>query len=215
MPTPKEQAHALGLVYGGFAGWVDPTTRKVIAKTVDGNLVRISNDDQEEGGDEENLGRLTILDLDFEVIFANPKENKLAIQDYVTLIKSILHVGSDFTILIKKNGEKDAAKFLKSIGIIHGVTLSPLGSFDAEKKRHFVEEKIKDGYSEIQYYDRDEKAIQAVGSLKATYNKLDIRVDTHKLSNFKAVAQNVKGFSANKQATSPPMKMAASKGQGG
>ena len=201
MPTAKDEAHALGLVYGGFAGWVDPKdpSRKVVAKTVKNKLVRVTGDEDAIEKDTDDLGRLTIFDLDFEVIYANPKQNRVALKDYITLMKSILHVGSDFVILIKKNGEKDAATFLKKIGIIHGVKLSPLGSFDPEKKKRFVEKKIKEGYTEIQYYDRDEKAISAISSLKATYNKLDIRIDAHKVPTFKAVAANASGLSSNKE----------------
>jgi hypothetical protein len=188
MPTPAEQAKSMGLEYGGFGGWIDPKTRKVVAKTIDGNLVRTS--DQNAGDNDLDMGRLVILDFDDELLYAKP-EDAGAVKKYIKLIKSILKSGSDFVVLTARNSEKKVAKFLRKVGVTSGLKLKPYGSADPHKKKIFIKKKIDEGYSEIQFFDRDPKALHAAESLKAPYNKLDVRIDTHKLPTFKQVKADV------------------------
>ena len=42
--TASEIAKEHGLIYGGFGGWVDPKTREVKARTVDGKFVPVDED---------------------------------------------------------------------------------------------------------------------------------------------------------------------------
>jgi predicted nucleic acid-binding Zn ribbon protein len=199
MSTPAEQAKALGLEYGGFGGWINPSTRQVVAKTIDGKLVR--TDGSGAGSDRTDLGRLVVMDFDDDLLYARP-EDASAVKKYVDLMHGILKTGSDFYILTDrkvednphaqtKNKEQDVAKFLDKVGIKSGVQFAPIVNSEPHKKKLFVQKKIKEGYTEIQYFDRDEKAIHAIDSLKAPYNKLDVRIDGHKLPSFQEVRANV------------------------
>lgn len=198
MATPAEQAKALGLEYGGFGGWINPTTRQVVAKTIDGKLVR--TDTVSAGSDRTDLGRLVVLDFDDDLLQARSQDAE-AVKKYIDLIKNILKTGSDFYIMTTrdveddpsaelKNREQAVAKFLARFGIKSGVRFAPIVNSEPQKKKHFVQAKIKEGYTEIQFFDRDEKALHAVESLKAPYNKLDVRIDTHKLPSFQEVKDN-------------------------
>lgn len=177
--TPSDQAKSLGLVYGGFGGWIDPKTRVVKARTIDGKLVRV--DDEEEQGGEENLGRLIILDVDDNLLFADPKKLKHSAEKYVQLIRALTRSGQPIVLMHARNAEERLAKFMQSIGVTNGATLVPVGSAGPDKKRELVEKKVKAGYSEIQFFDRDPKAIRAVESLKAPYNKRQISIETHQI----------------------------------
>ena len=175
--TPGQQAKALGLVYGGFGGWIDPETRVVKARTVDGKLVKVGDD--EEGPSKEDLGRVAILNFDPALLQKSaasvPQEK---VQAYNKLLTRILQFGGDFIVFTARSQEKDVARYLQKIGITSGVKLAPFGSSDSQKKRKYVEKKIKSGYSHIQYFDYDGKDIAAIESLKPPYNKLNVRIET-------------------------------------
>lgn len=175
--TPAQQAKAMGLVYGGFGGWIDPETRVVKARTVDGKLVKVDGD--EEGGSKEDLGRVAILNFDPSLLQSTasklPEEK---VKAYNKLLAKILQFGGDFIIFTARSQEKDVAKYLMKIGITAGVKLAPFASAESQKKRKYVEKKIKSGYSHIQYFDFDAKDIAAIESLKPPYNKLNVRIET-------------------------------------
>jgi hypothetical protein len=179
--TAAETAHALGLEYGGFGGWID-SNRKVVARTVNGKLVKVSEDEDAQA--EEDLGRIIIFDFDDEMLYTDLK-NRTEAQKVVQLLKSLVGTGSDIVILHSRNSEKKVAKFLGQVGISSGPTLMPIGSSEPTKKREFVEKKMKSGYSEIHFFDRDEKSIHAVESLKAPYNKLEVKIETHSIPRLK------------------------------
>lgn len=176
---PAEQARALGLTYGGFGGWIDPSSRKVIARTVNGRLVKV--DDSNATQEDNDLGRLIIVDLDDELLYTDPAKASEDYFRYIKLLKSLVKTGSDVVVMHSRNSEKRVARFLRDNGITIGPTLAPIGSSSPQNKRDFVEKKIKSGYSEIQFFDRDQKAISAVESLKAPYNRLDLKIGTHKI----------------------------------
>lgn len=175
---PAEQAKALGLEYGGFGGWIDKN-RKVVARTINGKLVRVSDDD--DVAQEEDLGRIIIIDFDDELLYTDLKKAKGDVVRFVKLLKALVRTGNDIAVLHSRNSEKAVAKFLHKIGITIGPFLVPLGSADDTKKKEFVEKKIKAGYTEIQFFDRDAKTIHAIESLKAPYNKVLKRLETHKI----------------------------------
>jgi hypothetical protein len=174
--SPGEQAKALGLVYGGFGGWIDPDTRVVMARTVDGKLVRVKDGEEEEG--DQNLGRLIILNFDPNILHAEkngiPEEKQKA---YKALIHKVLKFGGDFIVFTARTQAIEVAKYLKGMGINNGVKIVPFGSSAGQKKRKFVEKKIKTGYKEIQYFDYNKSDIAAIESLKAPYNKKQIKID--------------------------------------
>jgi hypothetical protein len=180
--TPAEQAKALGLEYGGFGGWID-SNRKVVARTINGKLVKV--DDQEEAQVEEDLGRIIVFDFDDELLYTDMKKATPEIKKIIYLIKSLIKTGSDTVILHSRNSERKVAEFLKKVGVTSGPTLIPIGSSEPNKKREFVEKKIKAGYSEIQFFDRDPKSVHAIESLKAPYNRLEIKIETHQIPKLK------------------------------
>jgi hypothetical protein len=177
--TPGEQAHSLGLEYGGFGGWIDPKTRVVKARTIDGKLVRV--DDEEEGQQEDNLGRLIVLDVDDNLLYADLEHPTQPVQNYMRLLRALINTGQDVVLLHARNSEKKLAQFLKVNGITSGPTLLPIGSGTPDKKQEFIEKKIQEGYKEIQFFDRDPKSIHAVEALKAPYNKRDVQIETHQV----------------------------------
>ena len=179
--TPADQAKSLGLVYGGFGGWIDPKTRQVKARTVDGKLVRV--DDEENGGTTQTLGKLNIFVLDHNVMKNGERLSKKYTDKYNKIIQSILkHGDGEMIILIEKNTEREVADYLRKIGISGGLKLTPIDATDPNKIRAYVEKKIKAGHNSIQYYDTNETNINAVESLRAPYNKLDLSIDTHPLT---------------------------------
>lgn len=197
---PGDQAKALGLTYGGFGGWINPSTRKVVARTVNGRLVRVDGETAET--QKEDLGRLMIVDFDDELLYIDPSKAKEDYHRYIRFLKSIVKTGSDVIVMHARNSERNVAVFLKKVGITSGPTLIPIGSSTPEKKRELVEKKIKAGYSEIGFFDRDEKAIHAVESLKAPYNKLEIKIETKKIPSLKRDKEQRKapeGSSSSKQ----------------
>jgi hypothetical protein len=180
MPTPSETAKTLGLEYGGFGGWIDPKTRVVKARTVNGKLVRVDGDEEESGDDD--LGRLIIVNFDDELLYVDAKNSKNKdVERLIYLLKSVVRTGSDVVILHARNSEKKVAKWLKDHGITAGVTLVPYGSSSPDKKHDFVEKKVHAGYTEIQYFDHDVKAIHAIESLRAPYNKREVQIEPHQL----------------------------------
>ena len=175
--TPAQQAKSMGLVYGGFGGWIDPETRVVKARTVDGKLVKADGD--EDGSAKEDLGRVTILNFDPSLLQGKAKQlPPEKVKTYNKLLAKILQFGGDFIIFTARSQEEDVARYLQKIGITAGVKLAPFASSESQKKRKYIEKKIKSGYSHIQYFDFDSKDIAAIESLKPPYNKLNVRIET-------------------------------------
>lgn len=177
--TPAEQAHALGFEYLGFGGWGNPQDRIVRAKTVDGKLVRV--EDNQESEPTEDLGRCIIVDVDDKLLYADLKQPTDTVQRYIYLLHALVKTGQSVVLMHARNSEKKLAQFLKQIGITAGPQLAPIGSGTPDKKRELVEKKVQAGYKEIQFFDRDPLAIHAVESLKAPYNKRNIQIETHKI----------------------------------
>jgi hypothetical protein len=194
--TPSEQAKMLGLDYLGFGGWGKSSDRKVLARTIDGKLVRTDDNGQPE--DDTDLGRLLIIDFDDELLYMNLDNATGDAAKFLKLIKSLVKTGNDIVILHSRNSEKRVAKFLKSINITAGPTLVPIGSSDPSKKKEFVAKKIKAGYSEIYFFDRDPNAIQAVESLKAPFNKVLVKLETYQIPELKYDPENRKGAKGSK-----------------
>jgi hypothetical protein len=177
--TPAEQAHALGLTYGGFAGWVDKN-RKVVAKTVDGKLVRVSDDDN--AGDQD-LGRVAIFRFEPAILAMSQKNpHSRFVWKYNAILKSVTQMGSA-VMLVPRGMEHEIADYLRSTGIDGGVKLATINADDPNKVRDFVADKIKQGFSNVQYFDTSEKGINAVESLHAQFNKKDnLHLKTHQLT---------------------------------
>jgi hypothetical protein len=177
--TPAEQAKALGFEYLGFGGWGYAKDRIKRAETIDGKLVRIEHDAETE--QEENLGRLIVVDVDDNLLYADVKNPTETVARYIHLLKALVKSGQDVVLMHARNSEKRLAVFLKQNGITAGAALAPIGSGTPDKKKEFVEKKIHAGYTEIQFFDRDPKAIHAIESLKAPYNKRNITIETHQI----------------------------------
>jgi hypothetical protein len=174
--TPSEQAKRLGLTYGGFGGWVD-SNRVVRARTVDGKLVKV--DDAAEGG-EKNMGRLTVLTFPGDLMHTDRHQISEPVKaKFNVLLQAILKFEGTFVIFTPRNNEENVARYLKDAGITSNVKLVPFGSADPNKKRGYVEKKIKAGFREIEYFDQDKKAVSATEGLKAPFNKLNLKLNTH------------------------------------
>lgn len=179
--SPADQAKALGLVYGGFGGWIDPKTRVVKARTIDGELVQV--DDEEEGEGNANMGKISVFVLDHQVIKRGNQSKSKYVETYNKIIKTISKRGDgDMVILIERNTEREIAEYLRKIGISAGLKLTPLDTTDPNKIRDYVKQKIEAGYSEIHYFDTDKVSINAIESLRAPYNKKKIKIETHPLT---------------------------------
>jgi hypothetical protein len=180
----SKQAHALGFVYGGRAQWIDPKTREVKArsvKTASGTkLVRVG----EEGGDEaeKKKGKLSIVDFDDTLLDATTeiKQDKRAIM-YINMIKGLQQQGGDVIVMCGRGEEKKVAKCLRDQGISSGIKVAPVGHTDPNRKREFVKKKIRSGYKDIEYFDDSKKNIAAVESLRATFNRANIKLITHEI----------------------------------
>jgi hypothetical protein len=188
--TPAEQAHAMGLVYGGFGGWIhkqDPD-RKVVARTIDGKLIRVSDD--EDGGNQD-LGRINVFRFDPEILSMSTKNpSSRFVWKYNAILKSITKMGSA-VMIVPRGTEHTVADYLRRIGIDGGVKLAPITSDNPNLVRDFVAEKIEQGFSNVQYFDTNEKAVNAVDSLHAQYNKKDnLHLKTHQLTGRNAKQSN-------------------------
>lgn len=181
--TPAEQAKALGLEYCGFGGWCGLNDRKVVARTINGKLVRV--DDDEESTEEATMKRLIIIDFDDELLYTDLSNASGDVLKFMRLIRSLVKTGNDVVILHSRNSEKKVAKFLKSMSISSGPALVPIGSSEPNKKKKFVAKKIKEGYKEIYFFDRDANTIHAIESLKAPYNKVLKKLETYKIPKLK------------------------------
>jgi hypothetical protein len=180
MSKPADEAKKLGLEYCGFGGWCIPKTREVVARTVDGQLVRV--DDNEDQKKNKDLGRLIVVNFDDELLYVDSKHPEdRATKLLVNLMKSVVRTGSDVILLHARNSEKKVAKWLKMQGITGGPTLIPYGSADVVKKKELIEKKIRAGYKEIEFFDSDAKSLRAINSLKAPFNKRQIQIDTHQI----------------------------------
>lgn len=177
----SQQAHALGLEYGGYGGWVIPKTRQVVAKTVNGKLVRTGEEQQEEKTD---LGSLVLFHMQDNQMGTDPSKPSRFTKKYNEIIKNVLRKGgADIAVLVTRGTENRVADFLRKNDIGSGVKLVPLDTTDPNKVKDFVEQKIKEGYTSIHYYDSEQRNNHAVESLKAPYNKLHIKIKAHELTN--------------------------------
>jgi len=176
--TPGEIAKAHGLVYGGFAQWIDPKTRETKAITKDGKFV------WKDGGNkpvEKDLGKLVVFNIDESLASGTVPDKSKFLEKYTHMLKKAIESGNDFLLLTPLGGEEAAAKFLVSVGISSGVKLKPIGSGESQKIHDFLKLKIKEGYKQIVYFDKDKKNISAVESLRATFNRKGVSVKTYHL----------------------------------
>src|SRR5574338_728006 len=164
--APKDVAKKHGLVYGGFAQWIDPKTREVIGRTIDGKFVWAKGAQENDG---KNLGRVMVFNINSDLIHGHFDEKSKIVQTYNHLLRIATQGGAEFYILTPRNGEKEAAKYLHKNGITTGVKLKPFGSGEPQKIRDFVAKLIKRGHKHVQYFDEDKGNISAIESLKATY----------------------------------------------
>lgn len=181
--TPAEQAKQMGLVYLGFGGWgyADDPNRKVVARTIDGKLVKVG--EEEEGESTRDLGRITILAFEDTILKADPTKPSRYIEKFHTMIKAIVKRGNDFVLLCELGSERALADYLRRIGLKAGLKIVPIGEMTPAKAHDFVEKKIQEGYSTIEYFDTDEHNCKAVESLKATFNKKEnLTIDVHPLT---------------------------------
>lgn len=176
--TPAEEAHAMGLEYGGFGGWIDPKTRQVKAKTIDGHLVRVTDDD--ESKEEQQFGPLVVLHMENWIFNADP--NKPFTEKYNAMIRAIVHKGVDVAIFVERGKEHAAASYLRKMGVGGGVKLVPINGNDDTQVKEFFRQKIELGYRKFHYFDTNMRNIKAVESLKAPYNKLDLKIKVHPLT---------------------------------
>jgi hypothetical protein len=174
--TPAEQAKALGLVYGGFGGWVN-ADRKVVARTIDGHLVKV--DDEQETEQKGDRGRVTVLVMEDEIVKVDDAKLSKYLQKFNKMIKAIIRRGGEFVLLCNRGSERAVADYLRKNGVKAGLKLVPIVNNNPNKMREFCQKKIEEGFTNIQFFGSDDKAVHAVESLKATYNKLDIVIDTH------------------------------------
>ena len=176
--TASEIAKEHGLIYGGFGGWVDPKTREVKARTVDGKFVPVDEDPGSNA--KEDLGKVIIFD--FDPVILNPDaERQDAANKHSAVLKAAVKAGVPVFVLSPQGTEKDTATFLSGIGVKKGVKLIPIDSSNPQRKVQVVEEKINDGFKHIVFFDDDEKTNHAIESLAAKYNRLDVQIDAHLL----------------------------------
>jgi hypothetical protein len=179
--TPAEQAKSMGLTYGGFGGWVD-ASRTVVAKTINGQLVKVDPKDSQE--EKQELEKLNVFRFDPRMISVSEKNPKSRfVWKYNQILKAITSQGAKTIMLIPRGTEQETATYLRTLGMGPGVKLSPMNAEDPNKVRDFVSQKIKAGHSSVDYYDTSEKGIAAVHSLKAQFNRLDnLNLKTHQLT---------------------------------
>lgn len=176
--TPSEIAKEHGLIYGGFGGWVEPKTREVKARTIDGKFVPVP---KEPGSNaKENLGKVIIFDFD-PLLLKPDKDAQGVAQKHSKVLKASVKAGVPVFVLTPQGTENNVAKFLGSIGVRKGAKLVAMDASDPQKKAEFVEEKINAGYKHVIFFDDEETNNHAVEALNAKFNRLDVQVDTHLL----------------------------------
>lgn len=179
--TPADQAKSLGLIYGGFGQWIDPKTRITKARTIDGKLVKV--DSSSEDAPEADLGKINIFVVDHSVLEkAKRVPDSRFVEIYNKLLKAMVKIGgAENVMLVNQHSQQEVAEYFRKIGISAGVNLTPIDMNDPNKIHEFVEKKIKEGYTHIEFYDNNQVNIESVESLRAPYNKLDLTIDTHPL----------------------------------
>lgn len=90
---------------------------------------------------------------------------------YVKLLKKA--VKSDkvdkVVILTARGNEKPVVKFLHSVGIRSGLKIVALGDSDPNRKKHYIEKQIKNGYTRLVFADDSPKNVEAAKELKGKY----------------------------------------------
>lgn len=168
------EAKRRGLVYGGFGQWVD-AARVVRGKTVDGQFVPVTGDGEEE--DTQDKGRVAILDVDAN-LFVAPARSP-AVRQYIDFLYKLANSGTPLVLLLGKPMVEKALQVFSHVNALKKARVVPYTTTDSNLKRGFVGKLLKSGYSQVYYFDKDPKAIRAVDSLKATYNRSGAQVFTH------------------------------------
>jgi len=109
--------------------------------------------------------------VQFEGDLINPKE----IKKHMDILRKVLSAGSEGRKTVILTARNDAAregilKFLEDIGInLESLELVTLGSSDPQDKARWIEQKIKEGYDDIVFFDDSDKNIAAVAALEKKY----------------------------------------------
>jgi len=113
------------------------------------------------------------LDLSqFSDYLVNPR----AIPKYVEKLKDAMSGPGEAIILTARGEAKPIAKFLRSIGITSGVKIKALNTVDPNDKKNYIEQLIKRGATDIEFYDDSVKNIQAVQKLTKQYPDVRLRI---------------------------------------
>jgi hypothetical protein len=141
-------------------------------------LVRSEPD--EEQSEEKEYGPLVVIHMDDWIFKADP--NSAFTQKYNKIIKAIVHKGIDVAVLVERGKEHAAADYLRKMGVGAGVKLVPLNAEDDTQVKEFFRQKIDLGYRKFHFFDSNHRNIKAVESLKAPFNKLDLKIRIHYLT---------------------------------
>src|SRR5690242_4344069 len=178
----SEQAKQLGLVYLGYGGWgyPDDPERNVVARTIDGKLVK--KEDEKEAESKKDLGQLSILTFEDALLRIDSRLPEKYAENFKLMIKAIINSGTDFVVLCKRGSERLVADYLRKNGVRAGVKIVPLDNITPALIHDYVKKKINEGFTTIEYFDVDDQNCNAVESLKATFNKIEeLTIDVHPL----------------------------------
>jgi len=106
---------------------------------------------------------------DFEKVL-NPRPVKLF--DYI--LRQVVKKGSKAEILTARGNYGPIVSYLRSRGV-RGVFVNALGSPNPEDKAKHIAQLIRQGYSDIEFFDDSPKNIAAVKRLKDKHPKVKLR----------------------------------------
>jgi len=110
------------------------------------------------------------FDLDY---LLNPKD-----LDLMTKFVKLTHYPQvDVAILTARSNTKGIAMYMRHKGVDLGrLKIVGTGTGDPKAKKDWIEELIKNGYTELYYYDDSQKNIDSVKTLKRKYPQISLKI---------------------------------------
>jgi hypothetical protein len=137
---------------------------------------------------------------DFEKV-KQPQE----IKGVTRLLKNIVRVGgSEIVILTARSAYKPIKDYLSDIGL-DKLYVVALADSDPQKKADWIENKIKDGVTDVFFIDDSHKNVSAVEALSKKYPNVSLKVRhvQHDIPNPPKQKDDMKTQSKSKEATKP------------
>jgi hypothetical protein len=116
-----------------------------------------------QSGDKFNFDEFFTIDY-----LINPRE----IKERIDLLKQFIKHGDDVWILTNRTNVNPIIKYFKQKGL--NIKAYGTGTAEPIAKKVWIEQKIKEGYSDISFYDDSKHNIKIVSTLKSKYSNIKL-----------------------------------------